>query len=232
MKYMGSKNRIAKEIIEIMSWVRKPGQYWVEPFVGGGNIIDKVENPRIGSDANIYTIQALRAIRDYLEDLPRNNKEFTEKNYRNLRRDDSYPFKGYAGFAFSFGGKWLGGWCRDKECKRDYIAESFRNAVKQSSNLQGVKLLHKQYDKLNIPPDSLIYCDPPYENTTKYNTYFNHRKFWKWCRQKVNEGHTVFVSEYKAPSFCECIWSKKIVSSLTKDTGSKKGVEKLFLVLG
>jgi hypothetical protein len=27
----------------------------------------------------------------------------------------------------------------------------------------------------------------------------------------------------------ECIWSKEVNNSLTKDTGSKKGVEKLFI---
>ena len=35
MKYMGSKNRIAKYILPIMLKDRKPNQYWVEPFVGG-----------------------------------------------------------------------------------------------------------------------------------------------------------------------------------------------------
>lgn len=41
MKYMGSKNRLAKEIMPIM--LKERGQRtWVEPFVGGGNMIDKV----------------------------------------------------------------------------------------------------------------------------------------------------------------------------------------------
>jgi hypothetical protein len=40
----------------------------------------------------------------------------------------------------------------------------------------------------------------------------------------------ILVSEYTAPEGIECIWSKEINSSLTKDTGSKKGVEKLFWV--
>jgi hypothetical protein len=36
------------------------------------------------------------------------------------------------------------------------------------------------------------------------------------------------VSEYQMPNDFICVWSKKVNSSLTKDTGSKKGVEKLF----
>ena len=81
---------------------------------------------------------------------------------------------------------------------------------------------------LDIPNNSIIYCDPPYKDTTKYSNLFNHDEFWEWCRQKSKEGHSVYISEYNAPDDFECIWQKEIVSSLTKDTGSKKGVEKLF----
>ena len=38
----------------------------------------------------------------------------------------------------------------------------------------------------------------------------------------------MFVSEYQMPEDFICVWSKEVNSSLTKETGSKKGVEKLF----
>ena len=208
---------------------RKEGQYWVEPFVGGGNMIDKVTGNRIGGDGNHYVIKALNAIRDHSTELPKNNKEFTEEMYHQLQRGEiDYPFKGYVGFVASFGAKWFGGWARDKTNSRDFIAEAYRNAQKQSPLLQGVKLYNCSYDELPIPDNSLIYCDPPYENTTKYKGNFSHKDFWEWCRKMGNSGHTVFVSEYNAPDDFECLWEKEIISSLTKDTGSKKGVEKLF----
>ena len=225
---MGSKNRIAKYIIPIMLKHRKDGQVWVEPFVGGGNLIDKIKGPRIGADANPYVIDALMSIRDYAHELPKNNIEFTEEDYKNLRSSNDYEHKGYAGFAFSYGGKWLGGWRRDRTNKRDYVNESYRNAIKQQVGLQGVILLTARYNELEIPSGSLIYCDPPYSGTTKYSNSFDHDNFWQWCRDKTKEGHTVFVSEYNAPSDFTCVWQKEIVSSLTKDTGSKKGVERLF----
>ena len=85
---------------------------------------------------------------------------------------------------------------------------------------------------LEIPDNSIIYCDPPYKNTTAYKTNsFDHDKFWQWVRNKTNDGHTVFVSEYTAPNDFECVWQKEIVSSLTKNTGSKIGIEKLFILL-
>ena len=225
---MGSKDRIAKHILPIMLAERKPNQWWVEPFVGGGNMIDKLEGNRIGADINHNSISALIAIRDHVSDLPKNNNEFTEDDYRQLRNSDEYKYKGYAGFVFSYGGKWLGGWRRDSVGKRDYVKESYKNALRQSPLLQGVKFVNKDYLSLEIPNNSLIYCDPPYKGTTRYKNDFNHKVFWQWCRDKAKEGHTVFVSEYDAPEDFECIWRKEIVSSLTKDTGSKKGVENLF----
>lgn len=228
MKYMGSKNRISKHILPIMLAERKPDQWWVEPFVGGANIIDKVDGKRLGADINSYLIDALVAIRDCVNDLPKNNEEFTEFDYKELRKSDEYKYKGYAGFAFSYGGKWLGGWCRDGLGKRDYVNESYRNALKQSQNLKGVKFVNENYLDLELPKCSLIYCDPPYEGTTRYKDDFDHKEFWQWCRDKGKEGHTVFISEYNAPDDFECIWQKEMASSLTKDTGCKKAIEKLF----
>ena len=224
---MGSKARISKYILPIILKYRKENQYWVEPFVGGANMIDKVDGDRIGADFSKYVIEALIDIRDNLENLPKNNKEFTESDYKSLR-SKGHQYKGYAGFAFSYSGKWMAGWRRDKEQKRDYVAESYKNAVKQNPYLQDVDLVCRDFKSLHVPPNSLIYCDPPYEGTTSYKDKFPHTEFWQWCRNKHKEGHTIFVSEYNAPEDFTCIWSKEINSSLTKDTGSKKGVEKLF----
>lgn len=233
MKYMGSKNRIAEHILPIMLAERKPDQWWVEPFVGGGNMIDKVGGKRLGSDLNYFAIDALLSIRDHMDELPRDNTQFTETDYNKLRISQYCAHMGYAGFAFSYAGKWLGGWCRDKDRRRDYVKEAYGNAKKQSAKLQGVELVNLSYLDLPIPPSSLLYCDPPYSGTIQYchadiEDDFNYPVFWQWCRERAVEGHTVFVSEYDAPADFKCVWSKKIVSSLTKDTWSKMGVEKLF----
>ena len=229
MKYMGSKNRIAKHILPIM--LKERGVCtWVEPFVGGANMIDKVEGERIGADLNPYLINALISIRDCLSDLPKSNSDFTEENYVALRKSEDYKYKGYAGFAFSFGGKWLGGWSRDGLNKRDYVNESYKNALKQSPKLKGVKLVHSSYKELDIPDNSLIYCDPPYENTTSYKDPFKHSDFWQWCRDKHKEGHKVFISEYNAPDDFECVWQGEIKTnfSSTRKAATHNATEKLF----
>nr|WP_319571429.1 DNA adenine methylase [uncultured Draconibacterium sp.] len=45
MKYMGSKNRIAKHILPIIL-KNRTNELYVEPFVGGANLIDKVDGER------------------------------------------------------------------------------------------------------------------------------------------------------------------------------------------
>ena len=85
MKYMGSKNRIAKHLIPIMiAEADKCGvTTWVEPFVGGANLIDKVPNKfkRIGYDINEHVITALIDIRDNVDKLP---TEVSEAEYKSL----------------------------------------------------------------------------------------------------------------------------------------------------
>lgn len=237
MKYMGSKARIAKHILHIMLKDRKEGQYWVEPFVGGANMIDKVGGPRIGADFNNYVVLALKLIRDDASSIP---DVITEDMYRDMQKNKTLDgLTGFTSFAMSFGGKFFGGYRRDKrgsngcvENMKTQTRRSRQDAIRQSVRLQDVILVNASYDELEIPSNSIIYCDPPYENTTSYKDKFNHSKFWQWCRDMANKGHKIFVSEYHAPDDFECIWQMEVNSSLTKDTGSKKATEKLFTYVG
>jgi len=94
--------------------------------------------------------------------------------------------------------------------------------------LKGIVIKNESYVDLQIPDGSVVYCDPPYANTTKYKDGFNHELFWAWVRGLVSQGHDVFVSEYVAPEDFVSVWSKTVNNTLVKDTGSKTGVERLF----
>ena len=232
MKYMGSKARLAKKLLEVMLPYRAD-RPWVEPFVGGGNMIENVTGRRLGADSDPNTIKALVAIRDNLALIPVDSPGFSEEDYKRLRQKSRQgtalsPVESFAGFAYSYGGKWLGGWRRDNTGDRDYIAEAWRNAAKQSPKLQGVELSVCSYDEMDIPPNSLIYCDPPYAGATQYKGDFDHENFFLWCARMHRQGHLVFVSEYQAPPEFKCVFESKICSSLEKNTGSKTGVERLF----
>lgn len=52
MVYMGSKNRLSKDIVPIIqSYIDGGCKGYLEPFVGGANIIDKIKcNNKYGSD--------------------------------------------------------------------------------------------------------------------------------------------------------------------------------------
>lgn len=237
MKYMGSKNRIAKHVLPIILKDRRDGQLYIEPFVGGGNMIDKVSGKRLGIDCNKDVINALKLIRDNPNSIP---DLITEEDYKRAKSGVfNCELRGFISFAMSFGGKHFGGYRRDKAGQFNCI-ENMSNqtrmaknsAIKQSPLLQGVSLICDTYKNLHPTELSIIYCDPPYEGTTKYKKseeHFNHAEFWLWCEKMALKGHKVYISEYNAPDNFTCVWSKEINSSLTKDTGSKKGIERLFI---
>jgi len=226
---MGSKNRIAKELLPIILKDRiSEEQYYVEPFCGGCNLIDKVTGNRIASDVNPYLIAMYQEIQRGW--IPKN--DYTEDEYKLIKENkQKYPhLAGYFGFALSYGGKWFGGWRRDSVGKRNYVEEAYNNMYKQIPSLKNIEFYNLSYDKLYIPNNSVIYCDIPYKDTTKYNTLFDYDNFYNWCRYMKKQGHQIFISEYNMPEDFTCVWSKEITSSLTKDTGSKKAVENLFTI--
>ena len=95
MVYMGSKRRISKHILPIMMRARARGQLWVEPFVGGGNMIDKVQGPRLGADADAEVIAALCKIRDDPLGLP---EEVSKERYNEIKGGDGEQWeRGYVG---------------------------------------------------------------------------------------------------------------------------------------
>jgi DNA adenine methylase len=241
MKYMGSKNRIAKYILPIILKDRKPNQWYVEPFAGGMNVIDKVDGNRIANDNNKYLIEMWKGLinnTDRINDIPKSFYSEVRDCF-NGKNDNFNDFiVGWIGFMGSANGRFFeGGYSGKSKTKigteRDYIAESIRNIEKQIPNMFGVEFSNKDYKQLNIPNNSIIYCDIPYKGTKQYSTSknFNHEDFWEWCRKKTKEGHQVFISEYNAPTDFECVWEMKVKSSLSangKIGGSKNSVEKLF----
>ena len=237
MKYMGSKARFTKEILPIILKDRKPEQWYIEPFAGGMNAICEVQGNRIANDIHYYLIQMWRELVGGW--IP---KKITKEEYSEVRTDQNkYPayFVGWVGFNCSYSGKWFGGFADDyPESRRNkkgilpnYQMEAINNIPKQVEKLKGVIFQDKPYYELELPPNSIVYCDPPYEGTTKYANDFDHNLFWNWVRNISKQGHTVFVSEYNAPADFECVWQKEAKSSLSangKIGGNKVSVEKLF----
>lgn len=228
---MGSKNRIAKDILPIMlDFVRLENlECWVEPFVGGGNMIDKVPDTllRKGFDINGHAIDALIAVRDHLSRMP---DSLSEEQYKALKYSSPDPINSWLRFVASFGGRFDGGYARRKGSDEStFIRHGVSNAKKQSPSLQGVELIKSSYEDIDVE-NSLIYCDPPYEGTTGYKTGgFDHAKFWEWCRYQ-SIFNKVFISEYNAPPDFTCVWQGVVKTnfSSSRQGATHEAVEKLF----
>ena len=165
-------------------------------------------------------------------------KNITKEDYT-LLKENKELYKdyevGYYGTQLVFGSVWFGSYRRDNTGKREYDIEAYNNVMKQQPNLIGVDFIHCDYQDLEIPENSIIYCDPPYKGTRPYigENKIIHIDFWQWCRDKSNEGHTVFISEYKAPNDFKCVWQKEIIASGNGITDKElKATEKLFVYCG
>lgn len=233
---MGSKSRIAKHILPIILDGRKDGQYYVEPFCGGCDMIDKVPGNRIANDGNPHLIAMWEAL-SWGWDPPKiiSREHYCEVRECYKQNADVYPmhYLGWVGFVGSFNSKFFGGYAghsvEERGGKvRDYIGGAVRNILAQVPLLDGVQFANCSYADMSIPPNSIIYCDPPYAGVTKYAYSIDHEKFWAWCRERVAEGHDVFVSEYNAPDDFICVWERKL--SVGVNPGSnKQAIEKLFI---
>ena len=239
MKYQGNKNRIVGDILPIILQNRKPGQWYVEPFCGSCSVIQRVSGNRIASDKNKYLIAMWKALTSGKEMPQHIDKAFYDDvrdcfhGKNNKYTDD---IVGWVGYMASFNGRFFDGGYSGHNAVgkngkvRDYIAENIANTMKQVEQLKGVVWQSGDYFSINIPENSIIYCDPPYRNTKEYqfSRGFDFESFYSWCHEMANKGHTVIISEYAMPESFECIWSKKLVNAMNP-TITKNATERLFI---
>lgn len=227
---MGSKRRIAKDILPIILKNRMPEQFYVEPFCGGCNMIELVDGKRIANDYNEYVVEMWNALVNRNWQPP---TEITEEQYNDIKANkEQYPKElvGFTGIQMTFGSTWFGTYARDKRHEnyaRVRAMEGRKNLMKQVERLQGTIFTSSSYCDIALPKNSIIYCDPPYEGVAGYKDKFNHTAFWQWCREKTKEGHSVFISEYNAPNDFECIWQAELKTNMNAKYETKP-VEKLF----
>ena len=103
-------------------------------------------------------------------------------------------------------------------------------------SLQSLTISKADYKDIFVSePTTVIYCDPPYINTSGYKdaireSGFNHAEFYDWCEAQKG---LVVLSEYTAPADrFTCVWSKekRVLAGGAKYQITK--VERLFVVKG
>lgn len=222
MHYLGSKARHAKEITAITLAGRRADQIYVEPFVGGGNVIVNVPQGagRIANDKNFAMVSLLDQLGNHGWLPP---ETMTKAEWRKVMKDKdqtaSLSPEGQALFAFAatgptFGSMWAGQWAKDYPGMEGTRYRQAREAaIRDVPGLTGIEFHHGSFADLVIPDRALVYCDPPYFGTTGYagatvqilegesnsKNSWKASVFWRWADALVDRGCSVFVSEYRGP---------------------------------
>lgn len=235
MQYQGGKSRIAAEISRVMlDEALERHTYW-EPFVGAGSVAAMMAphfTRPILSDASPDLILMWEAIQfgweppDYV----------SEEEYAELRRESPSPLRGFAGYGCSFGGKFFGGYAREKRGEsggKSFAAQCKRSCARKMQGMKGAEFHHIDYQLLTPEMGWVIYADPPYAGTTGYkHGDYNPDEFLTAVDRWASLGATVFISEYRQlrPSWQQ-IWTKEVALQLKGGTERKDTrQESLFVV--
>ena len=86
MKYIGSKNRLSKELAPIIQgYITEDTVGYLEPFVGGANMIDKIQcNNKIGCDIHEELIELLKYAQNNYDNIP---DTITEEEYYKVKNN-------------------------------------------------------------------------------------------------------------------------------------------------
>jgi DNA adenine methylase len=205
---------------------------YVEPFVGGGNTLERV----------VKTRKFIRVIaNDIHPDLMRMwfalSREgwippayVDKKEHERLKNSGvSSALRGYVGFCCSYRGAFFAGH-QDKmwgEGKGGQRIER-QNIIRTAQVFRDVEFQNTDYAELCIPPGSIVYCDPPYLGTTGYSSgEFDHKRFWNTMDKWVDGGAIVLVSEYDGPWLIHD--EIETYSSLAHTSLNDRRIERLFI---
>lgn len=228
MRYFGGKARIGKHIVEYLKSIRKEGQAYIEPFVGGGSIVSLMDGERYAYDKHPHLIKMYQELQSGW--VP--PTALSEEEYENAKNGElPSHLTGFIGFGCSFAGKWFGGYARSGD--RNYCLNAHNSIMKKMKTMQDVKFECRDYLELN-PEGALIYCDPPYQGTTQYGKIvgdFDSAQFWDKVRE-WSESNTVVVSEYNAPDDFEEVWRRETKTDIrNKNNEREDRIEKLFMLV-
>lgn len=236
MQYLGAKKTIAGELAEVLERMRPAvDALFVDLFCGSAAIAAAMSGPRILNDACPALINMYNAYRAGW----RPPSEMSEADYKTIRAAVNIedPVTAFAAFGCSYGGKWFGGYARDKNPKthRNFAGTAGRSLKKIMDRLEGATFTCHDYRSWPLdvfksicpPPDILIYCDPPYKGTTTYGGMpkFDTDAFWTCMRTWRAAGCVIAVSEYEAPHDWREVWTRPVRKS--RFAGNK--VERLFV---
>ena len=127
-----------------------------------------VESPRLAVDACGPLIVMWRAA--FAGWVPPRVVSKEEDERIKATQDPHDPMTAFVLFGCSFGGKWCGGYAKDRPEQR-YAECASNGVVKKARDCRQVRLEHATFQSKHPgcwPPGTVLYCDPPYRSTTGY----------------------------------------------------------------
>lgn len=243
MRYLGGKSRLAPKIVPvIVRLARGSSGRYVEPFVGGGAILEKValtgEFSKLeAGDVVPDLIMLWKAVQ--MGWVPPTTLPYDE--YQKLKHAEPSALRGFAGFSASMFAKWFVGYARDKagvdESKT--VGATSRALVRAGKALPRVRFRCQNYRDWKLEPGDVVYCDPPYKDTAGYGAAvaeeggeeFDHARFWAWCSEQAHNDVRVIVSEATPPpmegsGWFRVWWEDHVLMTTNPDHLEAKGLER------
>lgn len=233
---MGGKARIAKRLVNAILENTENRGRWVEPMVGGAWVLEYAA-PHF---EELWAGDVVPDLQMLYEAVGRGweppVEHVTREEYAALRHAEPSALRAFVGFGCSFHGKWFGGcganWMNGKRTLQELAS---RSLLRRKDVFARTTFKTQSYSEWGIQPGDVVYCDPPYANTTGYKAAgeFDHDEFWRWCQKQVRKGADVFVSEYEPPQGVpvEEVWSRTAKQTMGRKETKPAKTERLFKVL-
>lgn len=104
--------------------------------------------------------------------------------------------------------------------------------LERLQRLEQLERLNLSYNQVKIttpPSETIIYCDPPYWNTSGYHIKgFDYEAFYDWTKDMAMAGYNVFCSEYYMPEDRFEVIGVINTNTTMSGTNKKDVQEKLF----
>lgn len=218
MTIQGSKVRYSKFICPILQRCINTNNIatFVDVCVGGSNIIKNIKCAhKIGIDANQYLIALYHEMQQPNFVFP--SFPLREDWDRCKDGDESRDwYVGLVSIFTSYLARGFGGGYNKQE--RQYTGRC--NTMKKDLSLiQDIEYICADFSKMQEYENCVIYVDPPYIGTKKYDAdkSFDYIRFWD-CVRETSQKNYVFISEQQAPPDFTSIWSLETERQLQGNT--------------
>lgn len=202
MRYHGGKSSKGSSIAKILKEIINKNPMiigYCEPFCGACGILSHVADGNgismLAGDINESMILMWKDLQSgWTPDLSSITKEHFYKLQGN---GESSSEKGFIGHVVSFGGIYFK-YFSDSLVK--YLPGSKKDVISRSEKMSAVTFSHGSYTQFDSLRGYVIFCDPPYENNSRYynennkRIKFDSKSFWEWCHN-MSEHNIVIVNE-------------------------------------